>query len=577
MSTTDLSTLDSAAIKASATLLQQLLSEQYPDRDLVPGSVLNQVLIQPNSVLDVMNRTDISTLQVSSSLQAASDNPDIADPDIVDALMSNYMISRTPAANAQGQLIIVLSNSVSFVLSAATTFTANGRTFNPTSDYSIYTNSSLATRTTDKVLTLRGDGNYWFSITVVENVAGGPTVSQGVAFVALPEPPGYVESYAADNFQSGVVAESNADLLAKLDEGIAASAMADRVSIAALVKTQFPSITDTSIIGYGDSEMTRDSYNIFGMSHGGKYDIYARTAATPLTFKYTVVVMQQSPVTSEFLIQPTLLPGFYRVQKITRVNDNGAVGYAYSEMGARGVYIPTGEATPVINRSSEAAFTKYQGVARVRIDDADTAKTWTTYINSLSDTFSALVYTSPSGESEILTGTEIKASAALGYRFYDVYLQYLPYIEDVQDYLVDRNRQQPGADIPLMKAPVPCFVAVDIIVGYSGNSGAPDTNAIKNAIVSAINTLPYSAPTLQASLVAEAVAAVLGTTGYVILPLTLRGALTLPDSTIVMLSSQTSLDIPNYYDLGVSRRTVSYLTTADDITLTLQAVTSVNV
>ena len=295
---TDITTLDPALVKEREAVLIQMLTEAFPSLDFSQGGILQQLVANPNAVLDVVTRTEIQNLINSMSLQTIAANPSIADPTIVDAAMSNYMLTRTAATSVQGVVAIVLDVLSSVNIPTTINFTVNGRTFNPVANYIAVTNSALVIDDTTRLIQQRTDGRYWFTINVIENVTGGQLVAQLVQFAVDPQPSSFYQAYAANDFPAGLAAEDNAALIAKVETGITTKAMSDRKSITNLLKTEFPTITDMSIIGYGDFEMTRDRANLFGIGVGSKADVYVRLGALPAVTKVTVMAVPVAAVTA---------------------------------------------------------------------------------------------------------------------------------------------------------------------------------------------------------------------------------------------------------------------------------------
>ena len=641
---TDITTLDPALVKEREAVLIQMLTEAFPSLDFSQGGILQQLVANPNAVLDVVTRTEIQNLINSMSLQTIAANPSIADPTIVDAAMSNYMLTRTAATSVQGVVAIVLDVLSSVNIPTTINFTVNGRTFNPVANYIAVTNSALVIDDTTRLIQQRTDGRYWFTINVIENVTGGQLVAQLVQFAVDPQPSSFYQAYAANDFPAGLAAEDNAALIAKVETGITTKAMSDRKSITNLLKTEFPTITDMSIIGYGDFEMTRDRANLFGIGVGSKADVYVRLGALPAVTKVTVMAVpvaagpyvpalsgtgnvimgtQSGPVIFEIPIMPTMIPGFYRAEKVTTVDplsEAVEIPGLYEPLD-RGIYRPTGEQfMPFISTAVQARFSKYQGNALIRLTDAmlqeehyATVSAALAGVDTIPVYYKGVQYTlqvrttpgsgvDPSTtilgvgnpidpNNPVVLGSEVGVGGSgyqswlaltgggslgligLGWRFYDVYLSGITGLSDLQNYLNDRQHQAPAGDY-LVKGATPCFVGANITIGYKAGTQPPDISAMQSAVATAINAVTFDVADLQASAIINYVTGILNGAGYVIMPLTLTGEIDNPDGTITNLNSSNSLVIPNDAVLGVSRRTVAYYAYPEDINITLTSVSS---
>ena len=605
---TSLDNLDPVTVATREQYLIQLLTEKYPTLDFTVGGVLQQLIAQPNAVLDVLNRTEIQMLKDSMSLATIQANPAVADDATVDALLSNYMVPRASSTQATGVLAIVISNLITTSLPSTTAFTVNGRTFYPIFDYIGVPSAAMVTGDSTKIITSRSDGTYWFQINVIENVSEGPSVIQGAQFTPNPSPDGFVQAYAAIDFSAGSPPEDNAALVAKMANGVSVKAVADRQSTTALLKEQFPGLIDVSIIGYGDMEMSRDRGNIFGIGCGGKADVYVRTTVFPAILKqlaafqvnYVPVLPQTDP-----LVEPPIsvtplfeadmpIPvdqdphrGYYRVEKITPVDltSQTAARYQFTSVAYGGNFYPPGqEFTPLINNADQARFTIYQP-STVHI--FQTYETQQQHVDHFISQYgngdnvvllwngygpwSTANYTSAFIVERMGGTTPVWSSSP--FRVFDVYTSYIPGLLEIQTFLNQRQQRSPGADY-LVKAANPCFVGATVTVGYVAGTQAPDVPTLQSAIALAINNVPFSVSSLQSVVVVQAVADVLGKSGYVLLPMSFSGQLLLPDGTTMNLSGTDELAIPTLPEQHVSRRTTAYFASPENINITLKSVSA---
>ncbi len=90
--------LDTEAVLASEQLLSTLLAAYAPDIDTT--GALRQLVIRPNALLYMAARTEVDRLRRSSSLYALAHDPDLADPEVMDAALSNYGIRRREGTRA---------------------------------------------------------------------------------------------------------------------------------------------------------------------------------------------------------------------------------------------------------------------------------------------------------------------------------------------------------------------------------------------------------------------------------------------------------------------------------------------
>lgn len=595
--------LSESQVEASKAILRQMLAEEHPDLDFSDGTVNQQIILQPNAEIAASQQEFVDRLMQSNSLEVVTDNPSDADDDTFDLLASNYLITRNAGTAATGVLTIAVSNQTPFTVSPTTTFTSGSRTFNPQYDYNVYTTETLVTASTDKLLRQRYDGKWWVSIDVVESVVGGAVISADSEFNMSPQVPGLYEVYAPADFIEGTAAETNAALIARINQGTAIHALAGRTSIEAAIQDEYPALSDSSIIGFGDDESIRDARNVLGINSGGKADLYLRTARVPQRLKVTVIgtyagvqeLLTAYGVTGYFrnygvTIDIAALAGFYQVTRVTYFNpaavtSQDAFDYefikgshitGFTEAALRGIRHVDEIFSPVIVDPIEATYSRYQGAANATISNDLPTHNYLMAFDDLLDGYDR------NERVPVVYGSDQLVSMTVGelidmidnsngqLRVYDVYLDIMPSLVDIQDWLNDRDNRTPGTDY-LAKAPMPCFVSVTMTVYYDSTGTAPVTADIQNAAANAVNSLQFTDGSLSSTDIITGVRTVLPAGAYVSLPITMTGVLRRPDGVEVVLSGQNNLDIPNFSTVATTRRTTAYLLRPDAVTVTLVA------
>jgi hypothetical protein len=128
--------LDSDQISAAEDFLVDFLAAKDPSLDLTESSVLRQILVRPAAIFYALNQENIDRIRQSSSLKAINANPTLADDDIVDNVLSNYLITRKAGASAAGQARIILKANKFTPVTDSTVFSANWITFRPVRSFS---------------------------------------------------------------------------------------------------------------------------------------------------------------------------------------------------------------------------------------------------------------------------------------------------------------------------------------------------------------------------------------------------------------------------------------------------------
>jgi len=399
-------------------------------------------------------------------------------------------------------------------------------------------------------MTERSDGNYEFLIDVEATATGSEhNVSEGTRFTTTSSISRLVDLVADADFSGGQATESNAALAARATSGLAPRALSGRAHIEALLRSSY-TLESVSIIGFGDGEMIRDKHNLFETSYGGKVDIYARTAPTPVRtlVSVTATMLDATSKTLTVSLDRDTMAGVYDILAVyavgvtpfqtsageepTLVDSLAISSKAWSYDATQ-----TGdEFVPDILTAGEAAFTRYRTCVVQFVDPA----------SSLSN-----------GE----TAT------------YQVYLLGIPSIASIQDFVNDRDRRSPGADY-LVRAPIPAMCSVGIGVA-ARNTGEVDTPAIKNAVANRVNALGFDVGHLPGSVVIDAAQGQLAADAVLDLPVNMLATLYLPDGTTTVVTGTDELRVPtNLSQPQVSARTVAWYLRTSDIDVSVREIST---
>lgn len=538
--------LDNSAVEQAETLLLQFLQEAFPSMDLSRGRVFHDLLIRPAAMFYALNETNLDQIRRSMSLQQIVSEPGLANDDIVDQVLSNLRIVRGVGRPASGQIRVILAARVTTPLDTRVTFSANGVTYAMTSAFTGVTSPASLSTSSSRIITERSDGYYEFIIDV-QATTDGPAgnVADGTRFVPSQTITRALDLVAAGDFTGGRVSEDNASLAARAQESIAPQVLSGRVHITSLLRANFDSVRDVSIIGFGDAEMRRDAHNAFGISQGGKVDIYVRTAAYPQRDlrEVTATMLDTNSKTLQISLDRDAAAGVYDVLAVYaadatpfELDEEGVPALLDSlelttqswtvDLSSTGVFVPD------IASVREGAFSRYRRL-NIRFVDPD----------------------SDLAEGETAT--------------YRVYLLSVPDIAAIQDFVNARDRRSPGTDY-LVKAALPavCSIGVRII---SRDPAGVDVQAVRNAIVERINALTFQIGFLPSSVIIDAAQSVLTGNNVLDLPITMTARLYLPDGTTRILSTRDELHVPVTTDEIVSSRTVAFSVSPEDVDVSVEA------
>jgi hypothetical protein len=541
---TDLNTLNQQQVEQMRQLLTQLLSEYNPNAGLEMGPT-QDLIVTPKAVLDTATQNNINLVVQSSSLAAIVANPALGDPTTVANLLSNYGITPTAAAPASGNVTILLSTLIPTVIPSTTVFTISGQTFQPAQTYSARVSSTLVQLSTDVLISQLGN-YYAFTIPVTAVTAGSAgNVTLGSPATLSQNPGSFVSAYASTSFSGGTDAESNSQLVTQLQSGLAAKAWGNRVTAAAQITQQFPSVTETSIIGFGDPEMLRDEHSIWPGHTGGRTDTYIQTAPiqqyVTVTETATLIATAGNVGTWQFQIARDDAPGFYEVTQIlTPSMPLTAQGFLPAS-DVRGFDLSidsTHTYIPDIISPLEAAYTEFQ-------------TSTITFIDTVTS----------------VSGLTVGVATAP----YQVVMSLMPQIDTIQAFLGLRTNRPPMGDV-LVRGAVPCFTGVSLTLNVISASTLT-VAAVQAALASAVNSQGFVG-SLAASFINQVLHNLAGTSLVSVSGLSMTGRIRRPDGVNVFVNSSTVLSVPSSPQVMSTANTVLFLLSPSNVAVNLVTVSS---
>jgi len=539
---TSLNELDPAKVEQMVAKLAQYMQERHPEVELTRG-VFHDLVLYFNGVLNAAIQENIDRIRQSQSLLAISQNPQLADPALVDNVLSNYNLTRDSGTPATGVATVVFNLPLTTRITPGAVFTANDTQFVPTQIFTALPPTATATNDGDRVMIDVGDGTYAINITVVALTAGAAgNVRRGTPLTSNFVVNNTLEAFAASDFVDGRDALTNAEYIAKLPEALAAKTIGGRASYAATIKAQpaFQNIKHLSVLGCGDAEQQRDQHSLFPISGGGKIDIYTQTSnyaqERDHLLQATFIETSANGTVWQVTLDNNTAAGFYEIRRVAKPSDTNSSGYAVVS-DVRGVNTENALFVPDMRYLHETAYTRYQ-TAVIRFEDTDT----------------------------LTTGLVPNTSKA----YYSVRTVSLPLIAELNDFLTTRDNRPRGTDI-LVKAAVPCFTKISFQIRSETNDTftAATIAEIKQAVVDAVAAVGFSGQ-LHASIIDSAVHKYLSGR-QAVSKIDMFGRIRRPNGTTAYLRDPTVLTIPNDPARLVTGRTVAFLVSPDDVSVSVAA------
>lgn len=535
-----LSELDAAKVAQMQATLTQLMQERHPEVELTRGA-FHDLVLYFNSVLNTAVKENIDRVLQSKSLLNITQNPVLAEPELVDAVLSNYNLTRGEGVAASGEATIILLQPETTTVSSSLRMAADGVQFSPVTIFNILPPGEPITALGDVQMIEVGDGTYAANIAVVAEVAGVTgNIKRGTTLVPDFAPNNTEAIYAASDFVNGAAPPTNEEYIAKLKDGLAAKTIGGRASYAALLRSPeaFPAIKHISVVGFGSPEQRRDQHSLFPISGGGRVDVYLQTYAE---YQEQEQLLQATYIQDsdaelgtiwQIEVNKNVAPGFYEILRVARPDDTGATGYEIL-LQTQGFDFDDEDFVPDIVGREEGAYTKYQ----------------TTVIRFLDQ----------SPRDPTLVPLQSKA-------LYNVRFSVMPLIRQAQDFLGSRDNRSRAGDV-LVRAAVPCFTSLSFTIRKDTASSMPDLNAIRQAIVAAIANIGFSGQ-LHSSLISGVVHRYL--TGKQALgSIDMFGRILRPDGQNAFIRDNTILKIPDDPTRLVTGNTTVFLVNEDDIAISV--------
>ena len=535
-----LDALDATLVTSAINEVVQRIQEDNPTLDVSRG-VFYELLVYYHSLLATRQDTLISDYRRARSLLALEQDPDLADTDLVNDVLSNFRLDRKAGSLARGTIAVILSDNITVTFGRGAIFEAQGLQYTTTEVYTAKAEAAQINTTTDRLITATSDGRFMFTLEVqAANEGANYNLDKGTLIIPTSPPPTYVTSYATIDFTSGIAAETNAEVLKRLQEGIAAKTLSNRVNMAAFLRgvEAYSRVVGMSIVGYGDAEMLRDKHSIFPVAYGGRVDWYVRSENLPTTVQLTRTATRlaednnTAPVW-QIALDRDAAPGFYEVRAVRPKGTSSISGTLPILSDTRSYDLTTTDFVPDIISAEEAAYSRYQ-----------------TAILKFRDTTQSI--------SAYSFGATLE---------YDVDVTYMPLIADIQTTVSSRDVRHYGADC-LVKAPIPCFVQISFIIYKQANEATPDSAAIQLAVSTAINSIGFVGR-IYASKIQDAVHGYLSSNSSVG-SIDIFGRIRYPDGTTQYIRGPELIQVPADTAKMVSHRTVQFFCRPEDVFVNIE-------
>lgn len=539
---TTLRELSPTRVAAMSAILSQLMQERHPEVELSRG-VFHDLVLYFNAVLNAAVRENIDRVLQSNSLLKITQNPALAEDDLVDQVLANFNVARNNGTAATGSATFVFLLPEITEIPDDIFYIANETEFRPAATFSILPPGSVTTNENERVMIEVGDGTFAASIPFVAVSPGRVgNIRRGTKLLATSLPGNVADAFATSDFVDGTDPLTNEEYLKQLSSGLTAKTIGSRKSYEAFIRNYdaFKNLLHCSVLGCGDVEQQRDQHSIFPVSGGGKVDIYLQTAAYAQEIEHileaTYVGIGERGTIWQVAIPRNAAPGFYDVTRVSQITDRTSSGYPVVQ-DIRGVDLTQISYAPDVVHIHEGVYSRYQ-TAIIRFEDND----------------------------KLSSGLTLNQSKAL----YAVTTRGMPLIGDIHDTLTSRDNRPRATDL-LVKAAVPCFTKISFEVRTETNEVLSEATLLqmKTAVVDAVSQVGFAGQ-LHSSVIANAAHKFL-VGRQAIGHIDMFGKIRRPDGTYAYLRDGTLLTIPNDATRLVTGRTTAFLVGIDDVSISYGA------
>lgn len=435
-----------------------MLQTVRPGISLRKGTVLRELLVRPVAEMYAADTRRVEESMESRSLALMRDSGNATTED-VNAILSNFSTTLYEGKNASGFVFVQVASDSTYSIPADTVFsTEDGRNFLVSDSY-VATSANVSG---DSYLALKqtNAGAFYFLVPVeAESVGSDYELDSGVPMSVDPEFPGLVSAFSYGKFSGGLNAQTVSEAIADLESSVSVRGFDSRLSIKATLLDKNAgnfagTVLDCNSVGFGDAEQIRDKSNVFGISTGGKIDVFVRSYSTPPVVSFRKTGVSEGGGKYAIRLFRHEVPGYYAVRGVFDPGSVQTGGIAANRFVLSGSY-------PVSDSFTDAG-----------------------YPHSSPSVPAGLAY-SAYRDVTLLVSTEDEEPAGTQ-REFDVSLYASPQVAAVQDYVDREDVKSLKGDMLVRLAPF-CLVGIRATVGVPAGFEAPDVPAMKKAVADYIN------------------------------------------------------------------------------------------
>ena len=509
---------------AAETLIAGWVSARSPSLDLSQGTALYEIMIRQMAQFYLFVRSQVDLYGQTQSLNKIKQNPELASDTIVDAILSNFLISRRSGAAASGRVKVFVSLDAVYELPIGTQFTTDDGLVYVT-DQSWTVESSVNTNTNLKLYASdTAESQFYFILPVVAIQPGSQyVIGDNIKMSIANRIPDYIGAITFGSFSGGIDIESTSSLIQRLPDALASRNLISPRAIKIGLAENFSNIISVGVAGMSSQSLHRGGDNIFGIKSGGFADIWVRTG-TSLVIKKVELIAQLSADST------TVVPGVNAVYNVTIGNE---VYYGH--------YFVT-DIKPSVGREVLGSYV-IGNQSKGKVVSPNRLKTNDVAAYSMYGTTN-VSFTVPLESGQ--TGWPLALPVLVSIAGQEG-------ISEIQSYISDPEIRPACVDY-LVRAAIPCFISLSPISVHVRSSTL--ASAIQAEVFSYVNTLPAGS-SLNLDSIVHRIRQIQDVI-RVEMPLRASGRIFAPNGEVIDITSSNSLTIPDRGDVQVSPESCAF-------------------
>jgi hypothetical protein len=446
--------------------------------DLSPGSVLSELLIKLSAELHNQFKTEAETAAPATSVQAALNATTDTYSEAIDAVASNYNVTRDQGQTVTGVVKILVTTQRTYYV--ANDFQlihpSSGAVYGSTRSYRADPSVTSDDVARGILRLYREREGYYFLLPVVNTDAKStvsvPHNSAMILNATNTTLDGFISARAFGNFSSGRPVETDRQMIARFQAGLSTKGLVSPQSMQSLLPQAFPSLFSQSadgkavlsVVGANDPELNRGRNTLYGLTPFGLADVYIRTSKSIKVDTFDVTAEYSGTANDWTIVLDDGVDNFP-----TWFYD--VVGLKYTDLNG---ITQTAAVTDIAFGADAAAANQLAGSNLVSAADVARFSKYQTCTLTATITNAA---TSPSSGDKIIVQLTVS---------------YMPGIGEIQDYFLQSSNRVLAADY-LVKAVIPCSLSTKLLLT---RGAGPETETtikqnIRQAISDYVNSLSF--------------------------------------------------------------------------------------